>query len=491
MMSLSKHGRSAAEIRDELAARHSQDLPTHGGRTWAYVYDSGLAELTSLLNDALVAYSSVNMLDPTVFPSIVDLEKSVVGAGLGLLGGGAEGAESAVGVVTSGGTESCVLSVKAARDYQDPNRSYETRPNIVIAETVHPAFRKGAHYFGLDVIAVPVDPDTFRPDPIHFAKAINPDTVMVVVSAPSYAHGVVDPVAEVAQIAEEAGVLCHVDSCIGGWLLPYWREMGEPIPAFDFTIPGVTSISVDLHKYAYTAKGVSLLLFRDDAVRRSCYFSSASWPGYYFVNSTMQSTKSAGPLAAAWAGLQFLGDAGYAELARQALEATKRIADGIAVIPGLRVLGDMESALVAFTIDETETASDGLDIYVVADELRQLGWYVQPQPRAGDLPSNIHLTVTAASLPNVEKLLTDIPIALAAARKHGPAVPPKELLDFARDLRPEALTPDMLEGLLSIAGFNPSGASDARQAIVNHLLDELPLSTRETLLKHFLSYIYS
>lgn len=490
-MSLSKQGRTADEIREDLATRHDQDLPTHGGRTWAYVYDSGVEELTSLLNDALVSYSSVNMLDPTVFPSIVDLEKSVVGAGLGLLGGGPDGVESAVGVVTSGGTESCVLSVKAARDYQDPNRTYKTKPNIVVAESVHPAFRKGAHYFSLDVITVPVDPVTFRPEPGDFAKAINSDTVMVVVSAPSYAHGVVDPVAEVAQIAEAVGVLCQVDSCIGGWLLPYWRASGEPIPAFDFTIPGVTSISVDLHKYAYTSKGVSLLLFRDDAVRRSCYFASASWPGYYFVNSTMQSTKSAGPLAAAWAGLQYLGDDGYAELAAQTLDATKQIASGIAAIPGLRVLGDTDSALVAFTVDETDVAADNLDIYVVADELRQLGWYVQPQPRAGDLPSNIHLTVTAASLPNVDKLLADVPIALEAAREHGPAVPPKELLDFAHDLRPEALTPDMLEGLLSIAGFNPSGASDARQAIVNHLLDELPLGTRETLLKHFLSYIYS
>lgn len=489
-MPLPAEGRPSADVMDDLKTRHEIDLPTHGGRIFAYTYDSGLQDLNSLLNEALTTYAAVNGLDPTVFPSIVALENEIIGSAADLLGGGPGGVESVVGVFTSGGTESCVLSVKAARESRPDLAAAGQRAEIVLPETAHPAFRKGAAYFGVDVVTVPVSRDTFKADPAAIAAAITDRTAMVVASAPSYAHGVVDPIEEIAAIAAERGVLCHVDSCIGGWILPYFQRLGQDIPAFDFSLPGVTSISVDLHKYAYASKGASVLLFRDAAVRRGAFFASARWPGYPFVNSTMQSTKSAGPLAAAWAAMQHLGDAGYAELARKTLTATRGLIAGINATPGLRVLGDPLASLVAFTVDADHPASEGIDIYVLADELRLLGWYVQAQPRTGPFPSNIHLTVTAASLPRVEPLLADIGTAMAAAKETGPATPPAELLAFVRALDPSTMSPDELQGLLSVAGFDPAGPGDARLAVVSHLLDALSVDAREELLKEFIGYLY-
>lgn len=489
-MTLPAEGRAPDEILEDLAQRHTVDLPTHGGRIFAYAYDSGLADLTDLTSQALTMYAAVNGLDPTVFPSIVGLENEVVGAAAALLGGGPDGVDSVVGVFTSGGTESCVLSVKAARESRPDLADAGRRANLVVPDTVHPAFRKGAAYFGLDVITVPVDQARFQADPEAISAAINDDTAMVVVSAPSYAHGVVDPIPQIAAVAAEKGVLCHVDSCIGGWVLPYFRALGQDIPAFDFSVPGVTSISVDLHKYAYASKGASVLLFRDHSIRRGAFFASARWPGYPFVNSTMQSTKSAGPLAAAWAALQHLGDAGYTELARTTLAATQALVAGINAIPGLRVLGDPQASLIAFTVDDADPAAEGVDIYVVADELRLLGWYVQGQPQIGSSPANIHLTVTAASLPRVEPLLADIATAVANAKAHGPGTPPPELLAFAEQLDPSTMSPEELGALLGQTGFDPAGASDARLAMVNHLLDALSPQAREDLLKEFIGYLY-
>ena len=496
---LPDRGRPADEVLAELQRRHVGDLPTHGGRTWAYVYDSGLADLDALARTALGEYCSVNGLDPTVFPSITRLENEVVGAAAALLGGG----EGVVGTFTSGGTESCLLAVKAARDHAAATGRAATdgtadgtaagRPELVLAASAHPAFHKAAHYFGLDVVPVPIDPRTLQADPAATAAAISERTVLVVASAPSYPYGVVDPVTEIAAAAAVRGVLCHVDSCIGGWLLPYLRRNGADVAPFDFSVPGVTSMSVDLHKYGYTAKGASVLLFRDAGLRRASYYASGSWPGYVFVNSTVQSTKSAGPLAAAWATMQHLGDDGYADLARRTAQATRQLVAGIEAIAGLRVLGRPRASLIAFTTEVTAAdiaAEAPVDVYVVADELRELGWYVQPQPPFAGQPANVHLTVTAASLPQVEPLLTDLATALDRARRAPDARPGPQLLAAVAALDPATLTPEQFRGLLAATGFNPTGPASTRMATVNHLLDALPPPVRERVLIEFLGQIY-
>ncbi|NUS11959.1 MAG: aspartate aminotransferase family protein, partial [Streptomyces sp.] len=391
------------------------DLPVHGGRTMAYVYDSGLAGLDELAARAHAAYAGVNGLDMTAFPSVVALENDVVRQAARLLGGG----PGTAGTFTSGGTESCLLAVLTAREHAARTRGV-TAPEIVLPQTAHAAFHKAAALFGLTPVTVPVDPGTFRADPRAVAAALTPRTALVVASAPSYAHGVIDPVPEIAAAAAARGVLCHVDACIGGWYLGHRRlapGIAEP-PPFDLAVPGVTSLSVDLHKYGYTPKGASVVLFRDAELRRHGWFAHASWPGYPVVNATLQGTKSAGPLAAAWAVLQKVGTAGYTALAARVHEATGRLVDGIGRIDGLRVLGRPDASLVAVA-----TADPGLDPFVVADEMRLRGWYLQPQPAHGPSPANLHLTVTAAVADpaRTAELLAELAAAVVRARAAGPA----------------------------------------------------------------------
>ncbi|MBI5501073.1 MAG: aspartate aminotransferase family protein [Deltaproteobacteria bacterium] len=480
-MRLEERGLPADEVLAELRRRHEGDLPTHGGRTWAYVYDSGWPGLDELLAAAHRTFSAVNGLDPTVFPSIVAMENDLVGAALELL----SGPPGAVGTFTSGGTESCMLAVKAARDA----RPDVARPRMVVPTTVHPAFHKGAKYFGVEAAIVPVDPGTCRADPAAMAAAIDERTVLVVASAVSYAHGVCDPVPEIAAAALSRGVLCHVDGCIGAWLLGWWRRLGHAVPEFDFAVPGVTSLSVDLHKYAYAAKGASLLLFREAALRRASYFASAAWPGYVMINSTMQSTKSAGPLAAAWAALRHLGAAGHLELARRTFEAMRALCAGVEATSGLRVIGHPDAALVAIAASD-----EAVDVFVVADELRERGWYVQPQLAFGTMPRNLHLTVTAASLPRVEPLLADLRASVAAARVAPSARPDPGLVAAAQTIDPGALTPEEFARLLAFAGLDPSAlaaGTPARMAGINHILEAVTPRLRERLLMEFLGLIYT
>ncbi len=459
----------------ELRALRAGDLPTHGGRTLAYVYDSALPGLDELAASAHALASSVNGLDPTAFPSLLRLENDVVRTAARLLGGG----DAAVGAVTSGGTESCLLAVVAARD----SRPDVARPSMVLPETAHAAFHKAAHYFGVRVVAVPVDPETFRADPEAMAAAIDESTVLVVASAPSYAHGVVDPVPEIAAAASGRGVRCHVDACIGGWVLPHASD----VPPFDFSVPGVTSISVDLHKYAYCPKGTSVLLHASADLRRAQYFASAAWPGYTMLNSTTQSTRSGGPLAAAWAVLRHIGDEGYRALALQALESTRVLREGIAEIDGLRVLGTPTATLLAVT-----AARDDFDVFTVADEMKARNWYVQPQFAYRSSPANLHLTVTAANAGHEAELLADLRASVEAATEAGPVRVAPELVAFIGGLAPDSLTPEEFAGLLAAAGL---GGGDRvlpeRMATVNTLLAAAGPALRERLLVEFLGALYS
>ncbi|WP_035857494.1 pyridoxal phosphate-dependent decarboxylase family protein [Cryptosporangium arvum] len=478
-MSLTKRGTAADDVLSALAELRAGDLPTHGGRTWAYVYDSGLAGLDELAHRAAQAVTGLNGLDPTVFPSLLAMENEVVGAAASLLGGG----PGTVGTVTSGGTESILLAVKAARDGAGVER-----PQLVAPVTAHAAFAKAAEYFQVELVPVDVDPVTFRPDPSAVAAAITDRTVLVVASAPSYAHGVIDPVAEIAARAAARNVRCHVDACIGGWVLPFWRRLGVEVPEFDFRVPGVTSISVDLHKYAYAPKGTSVLLHRDAELRRSQFFAFADWPGYSMINATMQSTKSAAPLAAAWAVLRHLGEEGYLGLAERTLDATRALIDGVSAVEGLHVLGPPQASLVAFG-----AAPGGPDLFVLADELTVRGWYVQPQFALGELPANLHLTVTAASAARIEPFLADLRESVAAAREHGAVSVDPAIVEYLRSLDPTTLTSEEFAGLLAVGGLAPGDGAfvlPARMAEINALLAAAPPRLRERLLVEFFGLLY-
>lgn len=467
-------GDALTRLRELQAA----DLPVHGGRTLAYVYDSGLPDVDRIGREAVAAYAGSNGLDPTAFPSLLQMENELVGFAADLL----DAPESAVGTVTSGGTESVLLAVQTARDA----RPEVDRPRMVLPTTAHAAFHKAAHYFGVEAVLVPVGAD-YRADPAAMAAAVDQDpgrTVLVVASAPSYAHGVVDPVTAIAGGAAARGIRCHVDACIGGWVLPYATRLGRPVPPWTFAVDGVTSISVDLHKYGYAPKGTSVLLHRSAELRRPQFFASAAWPGYTMLNSTMQSTKSGGPLAGAWAVVQSLGDTGYELLSRDVFGAVDAIVAGLTDIPGLALVVAPDSTLVAIATD------DSCDAFTVCDEMAARGWYVQPQMSYGEHPPTIHLSVSAATRPHVDEFLTALRAAVAAAVQTGPVAVDPEIAEFIAALDPAALTDEDFDGLLAAAGLVGGGEGGLdlpdRMAEVNAMLDLASPAMREALLVAFL-----
>jgi sphinganine-1-phosphate aldolase len=462
---LPEKGVPGEQILAELRELRAGDLPTHGGRLFAYVYDPALDAHDDLARAAHAVSAHVNGLDPTAFPSLLAMENALVGAAAGLLGGG----EPAVGSVTSGGTESLILAVKAARDAHPSIRS----PRLVVPATAHAAFAKAAHYLRVELDTVPVRGLTA--DPEAMAAAITPDTVLIAASAPSYAHGVVDPIPELAAIAAERGIRFHVDACFGGWILPYLRRLGADLPAFDLSVPGVTSISVDLHKYAYAPKGVSILLHASEELRRPQYFAYAGWPGYTMINPVISSTRSGGPIAAAYATLRSIGDAGYLELARKTREAVEVLAAAVEAADGVRLYAPAGTSVVCL-------ASDGVDLFVLADELAARGWHTQPQMAFEDLPPTIHLTVTAAVHATAPDFAADLAGAVAAAKARGPVeLPPLP------PLTPEMITPELIASLAE--GLGLSGGDFTQMATVNSILNAAPPALREALLTGFLSFL--
>lgn len=478
-------------ILDRLADLRRSDAPTHGGRVLSYVYDSGLAELDALAREAAAAVQSLNALDPTTFPSVAALERDLVGFARTML----HGDDEVVGSVTSGGTESCLLAVKTARDLRvatdggGPAGRAAGRLTIVAPSTVHAAFEKAAHYLGLDLVRVPVGPDGVC-SVEAMARAIDDRTALVVVSAPSYPFAALDPVAEVAALAAERGLPCHVDACIGGWVLPWW---GDDVPAWDFRVPGVTSISADAHKYGYAPKGTSVLLHRGRDRQAAQFFATTDWPGYPVVNPTMLGSRSAAPLAAAWAITRRLGPDGFAALTARCRVATEALLRTIDGIDGLRVVGRPVGPLLAVATDEEAPAAVRVDPHHWADEARALGWVLQPQPahvqRDGSrLPATTHLTVT----PVTDTVLPDLSRALVDAADRARGVPaasadgvlaalPAGLLDGGA-IDGRGLDVATAEGLLDALGLGGASPLPDRLAPVMALIDAVPGPVAERLL---------
>ena len=406
---LPERGASADEVLRKMAALRTGDVKWAEGQVFSLVFHAG-DELADLLKQAYTMFFSENGLNPTAFPSLRRFETEVVAMTARLRGGappsgdGRDPASSGVvGNMTSGGTESILMAVKTARDRGRARGVRE--PEMLLPSTAHPAFDKAAHYFDVRPVHVPVRRD-FRADVAATRRAMTPRTVLVVGSAPSYPHGVVDPIDELARLARERGVLCHVDACVGGFMLPFVRDLGYPVPAFDFSVPGVTSMSVDLHKYGYAAKGASVVLHRDAALRRYQYFAHTEWPGGIYVSPTMTGTRPGGAIAAAWAILNRLGRQGYLDIAREVMTATRRIQEGVAAMEGLRILGEPVMSVMAL-------GGTGLDIYAVGDEMTARGWHLDRQQH----PASLHLTVSRGHVGSVERFLSDLAEATARARR--------------------------------------------------------------------------
>ncbi|TVR94360.1 MAG: aspartate aminotransferase family protein [Wenzhouxiangellaceae bacterium] len=465
-----ERGQGHAALIKQLQAFKRNDVPWQEGRVFAYVYDPG-PEASALVHEAFSLFLTENGLDPTAFPSTLALERAITAMAKDLV----HGPDQAVGNFTSGGTESILLSVKTARDRARALQPEITRPEMVLPETAHAAFFKAAQYFDIKPVVTSVDPDTFRADPNQIEAAVTAQTILLVASAPSYAHGVVDPIEAIGRIAQAHDLLFHVDACMGGMYLPF---AGPDVPIFDFRVAGVTQLSMDFHKWGYAAKGASCILYRSADIRRHQIFAWSGWTGYSVVNPTVLSTRGAGPMAACWAILHHLGRAGYERIVAQCQAATGRIIDAIDAMPGLYCLGRSDCNLMSF-------ASDRVNVFTLAEDMRARGWYIQPQFGFGPSPANIHLSVGLHNLANIDAFLADLEAANRQAPAEGPAPGPEQLPPELGGFSPE----DLFDHMGRLAGTDGSVLPDRMDGI-NSLLNGLPHATRDSLLTEFVNRLY-
>lgn len=405
---LPRQGKKREELKKLMEEARRDDADWRHGKTAGYVFYAG-EDILEVAQEAYLMFFSENGLGLKAFPSLKRFETEVVAMIARLLHG-----DQAIGNMTSGGTESLLLTVKTARDRARVEHPHITEPAIVLPVTAHPAFNKAAHYFGLKVIRTPVRED-FRADVSALEAAITENTVLVVGSAPDYSYGVIDPISDLAAIAQERKIYFHVDACMGGFLLPFLEKLGYAIPPFDFRVPGVTSISADIHKYGFGAKGASTLLYRDASIHKYQGFDFQDWPTGLYSSPTIAGTRPGGAIAAAWAVMHYLGEEGYLKLAEKIMCTTTALIQGINQIPELEVWGKPDMSLFAY-------GSRTLDIYAVADGMSARGWFVNRQM----VPPGIHLTVTPAHEPIIDSYLRDLTIVtceVAQGKLQGQGTP--------------------------------------------------------------------
>jgi len=394
-MELSQHGRPVADVITELADKRRGDVRWEDGRAFGMIYNGG-PTVHAVAEQAARLYLHENALNTSAFPSLGAIQADVVGWTSSLLHGPA----TAAGFLTSGGTESILCAVLAARERGRAERGI-TAPEMVLPESAHAAFHKAAHLFGIKVHKTPVRAD-WTADVAAMARAINTNTVLLVGSAPQYPQGVVDPIPDIAALAASAGANCHVDACMGGFVLPFAEMLGRQVPPWDFRVDGVHSISADVHKLGYAPKGVSVILHRTKELRRYQTFVFDGWLGGFYASPNLQGTRSGLPMAAAWAVMQHLGIDGYVALTRAALDNADQIRAGIASIDGVRVLGHGQFHLIAMAGDPA--ASPPVDVFAVGDALRAKGWFHDRQTP----PDSLHSSVSNSNTGVIEQYLVDL-----------------------------------------------------------------------------------
>jgi glutamate/tyrosine decarboxylase-like PLP-dependent enzyme len=383
----------------QMKSMSKDDANWRSGRNFAYVYFAG-DEILETVKEAFGLFFSENALNPTAFPSLRKMEAEVIGMTADLLG--SDG--SVTGSLTSGGTESILMACKAARAWGKKERGIEA-PEIILPETAHPAFHKACYYFGMTAKVAPVGTD-FRAQPEVMEGLISDKTVLIVASAPSYPQGVIDPVESIADIAKKHNILCHVDACVGGFFLPFLRAIKPELPAFDFSIDGVTSMSADIHKYGYAAKGASVILYKNAALRKHQFYVYTEWSGGIYGSPAVAGTRPGGAIAGAWAALNFIGKEGYIQLAKRTMAVREKLLESLEDIPDLMVYGKPDMSIVCL-------GSDTLDIYEVGDELSVLGWLIDRQQN----PASLHLTLTPAHEQSIDRFVRDLHFAVNKAKK--------------------------------------------------------------------------
>lgn len=392
--------------RDALLGRLREmqrgDVDWRGGKTFSLVYHPG-DDVLEVQKAAANLYFSENALNPMAFPGLRQCETEVVRAALGML----HAPDEAAGTLTTGGTESILMAVKAARTWAREERPGVTRPNMVVPLSVHPAFEKAAAYFDVRAVHAPLR-DDYTVDLEAVRALVDDDTILVVGSAPQYPQGVVDDIRGLATLALERGILCHVDACLGGFILPWIEQLGYPVPPFDFRVEGVTSMSADVHKYGWSAKGASVVLYRERALRRRQFIAYGDWPGGLYGSPSMTGTRAGGPIASAWAVIHYLGAEGYLRLAGKTMEAARALTAGIDAIPGLKVMGRPVASVFGFTAED-------IDVFALGDAMEMRGWKLDRLQR----PAGLHAMLSPSHGPLVETILGDLRACAETIRREG------------------------------------------------------------------------
>ena len=393
-----------AEVVAELTALKAADYDPAAGLGFAYVYSPVEAAHKELSVEAVRMFCTLNALNPTAFPSLRKMEVEVVSMCRHMTGA----VPGVAGCLTSGGTESILMAVKAARSHAVEVLGIE-QPECVLPTTAHPAFAKAGHYLGVKMVWVPPGAD-HAADLAATEAAITPRTCLLVGSAPQYAHGVLDPIEGLGALAQRRNLLLHVDACFGGFVLPWLEAAGHPVAPWDFRVPGVTSISMDMHKYGFCAKGASCVLYRDRALRQKQYYAYSEWPGGLFVSPSALGTRSGGPIASAWATMRSHGQEGYVAAVRSMMDTAAHIADGVRGIDGLGVVG--RPCMCALAIEAT---APGLNIYAVADAMEAAGsWRLERNLS----PPSLHLSVMPPHAATWRDFVADLRAAVATVQAH-------------------------------------------------------------------------
>lgn len=393
-------GKKSAEIFSQLDEFKQEDPNYKNGKVWSLVYYIDEAH-QDFLKETYFKFSCENGLNPTAFKSLKRMENDIISATADIL----NGTDEVCGVVTSGGTESCLMAVKTYRDMARDKRRVK-KPEMIIPESAHVAWYKASEYFGVKIRTIPLL-DDLTPDLNAMKKLISRNTIMILGSAPEYPHGTIDPIEEMGNIAQKHNIPLHVDACVGGFILPFMAMNGVELPKWDYRVPGVTSISADIHKYGYAAKGASTITYRNLDYLKYQMFVQPNWSGGVFASSALLGTRPGGAYAAAWASLQYFGKDGYRKLAEETYQAVSKLKAGVKSIPELDIMGNPQGPLFAY-----KSIDPAVNIYAVGDQMDAKGWQVNRNQK----PNGLHAMVTAQHLKVVDQYLADLKECVAIVK---------------------------------------------------------------------------
>lgn len=404
-MPMPEKGTDWDALKGEMLARGQGDIKWREGKTAVYVFNAG-PDVERVQKEAYTLFMSENGLGPMAFPSLKKMEDEVVAMGLSLL----HAPEGAAGNITSGGTDSITMAMKAARDFARKEKGVQGPLNIVLPRSAHPAFDKAAKVMEIEIRRTALGSD-YLADVDAMGKIADDHTIMIVGSAPCFPYGLIDPIERLGRLAKSRGLWLHVDACVGGYIAPFVRMNGGDVPPFDFEVEGVSSMSADLHKYGYCAKGASTVLFRSEALHAHMIFDCNDWPGGRMITPTLAGTRPGGAIAAAWAVMNFLGVEGYRTKHRQVTDAREKIEAGVKAL-GFRVIGRPQLGLIAFTHDD-------IDCMAVWGKLFERGWFTSLTTE----PKGLHLMLSPFHLQVADTYLADIAAAVedVKAGQKGPA----------------------------------------------------------------------